>query len=159
MTNTTMTTISEHLKIGVTPQYLAYASVSASIRDLLLVAAVQDAEVVFHLLLASALVDQTELRLDKPPAVESKFQMARLTLANIIERAYAPPPAVALSANEFQAVKAFIKAVEEYTNSKEEMRATGEVIEPLRGATVHRQGGDAFDLSDDVGSSLDEWEQ
>ena len=56
MTNTTMTTISEHLKIGVTPQYLAYASVSASIRDLLLAAAAQDAEVVYHLLLASALV-------------------------------------------------------------------------------------------------------
>ena len=127
MTNTTMTTISEHLKIGVTPQYLAYASVAASIRDLLLVAAAQDAEVVYHLLLASALVDQTELRLDKPPAIESKFQKARLTLANIIERAGAPPPAVSLSANEFQAVKAFIKAVEEYTNSKEEMRATGEV--------------------------------
>ena len=122
MTNTTMTTISEHLKIGVTPQYLAYASVSASIRDLLLVATAQDAEVVFHLLLASALVDQTELRLDKPPAVESKFQKARLTLANIIERAYAPPPAVAPSANELQEVKAFIKAVDEFINLKEEMR-------------------------------------
>ena len=38
------------------------------------------------------------------------------------------------------------------------MRMKGR-IEPLRGATVHRQGGDVFDLSDDVGSSLDEWEQ
>ena len=127
MTNTTMTTISEHLKIGVTPQYLAYESVSSSIRGLLLAAAAQDAEIVYHLLLASALVDQTELRLDKPPAVENKFQRARTTLANIIERACAPPPVVALSANELQAVKAFLKAVEEYTNTKEKMRATGEV--------------------------------
>lgn len=46
MTMTTMTGISEYLRADVTPQYLAYASVSASIRDMLLAAAPQDAEVV-----------------------------------------------------------------------------------------------------------------
>ena len=51
---------------------------------MLLAAAAQDAEVVYHLLLASALVDKTELRLDMPPAVQSKFQRERSTLVKIL---------------------------------------------------------------------------
>ena len=98
---------------------------------MLLVAAVQDAEVVYHLLLASALVDQTELRLDKPPAVESKFQRARSTVVKIIEQATATPPSSAPDTPVLQAVKAFIKAVEEFDNTKAEMRATGEVTKVI----------------------------
>ena len=47
---------------------------------------------------------------------------------------------------------------EKHGGNEGERRMKGR-IEPLRGATVHRQGGDVFDLSDDVGSSLEEWEQ
>lgn len=39
MTTTMMTVISDHLRADVTPQYLAYAPVSASIGNVLLVAA------------------------------------------------------------------------------------------------------------------------
>ena len=123
MTMTMTTVISDHLRADVTPQYLAYAPVSASIRNMLLAAAAQDAEVVYHLLLASALVDKTELRLDMPPAVESKFQRERSTLVKIIEQATATPPgSSAPDTPVLQAVKAFIKAVEEFDNVED---ATG----------------------------------
>ena len=68
-----------------TPSDLGHRFVEHLVQQCFEKAGHADAEKLKNLLMAAAIIDQTELRLDKPPAVEDQFQIARLALLNVLE--------------------------------------------------------------------------
>ena len=78
----------EHLRVRLTPSDLGHRFLEHLVQQCFESAGYADADKLKNVMMAAAIIDQTELRLDKPPAVEDKFQNARLAFLNVLEIAF-----------------------------------------------------------------------
>ena len=85
------------------------------------------AEKLMNLMMAAAICDQTELRLDKPPAVEDQFENARFAFLNLLEFAIDDNKTGAVKDAVVEAVNQLGEKLSSFIEDKESVRAEGSV--------------------------------
>ena len=117
----------EQLRARLTPSDLGHRFSEHLVQQCYEKAGHADAEKLKNLMMATAIIAQTELRLDKPPAVEDQFQNARLAFLDLLEFAIDDNKTGAVKDAVVAAVNQLGEKLSSFIEDKESVRAEGAV--------------------------------
>ena len=128
MANVEMTALLASLGDGITPAYVAHVEIEAALFKIYDLADDSHGRSQALALMASAAVDQTELRLDKPPAVEGRMAEARATLIKFLQTTGARVFAGEADDDNIRAMTALIRAIKMHRELAETVRTHKQVL-------------------------------
>ena len=116
-----------HLRVQLTPATLGHHFLEPLLLECYVAAGCADAVELKNIMVTSAAVDQTELRLDTPPTVAVRFAHARKTLLNVFKLAFDVNTTGVLKDAVVKAVKNLNTELCAFEENKEAVRAEGDV--------------------------------